>query len=237
MYVRRRSKNPWRVIAAFFLTLAVVIIWATTLQNGDPNLSVPAFMVEGAGDVRSYFPAQPGMVWHYAGEGAEYADFSRHITAVQGDLILLEEVTTGTTVGAVYSLSKERSAVLVSVEEYAAEERDLFQEVDSAAPAQRILLQTPIAVGTHWQDEVGLRQITAVLPEMTVPAGTFYDVVAVQTTPHGEEWEHEITEYYALNVGLIRRDFAVQGETPMTISSYLYAYGYHPPEAQSVDED
>lgn len=237
MYVRRRSRSPWRVIAAFFLTLAVIIIWAATLENGGPRLSGPTGAT-ATSDVRPYFPTQPGMIWHYVGEGAEYAGFSRKVTAAQGSLVLVEDETTATTVGAVYSLSPERAAMLISMEEYSPDAVDLFEAVDGEAPLQRVPLQGPLTVGNSWQDQVGKREITARIPEVSVPAGTFYDVVVVKTKPAGESAGTEITEYYAVNVGLIKRDFtSLEGETPFTVSSFLHSYSYDPTAGQGSSQD
>jgi len=234
MYSRRRSRNPWQALAAFLLTIAVIIIWAVTLENGHPTTSVVTNSA-AAGDVRSYFPAQPGLTWHYAGEGAEYASFSRKVADVEGSMVLIEETTTATTVGAVYSISKERAALLVSEEEHTPGEHALFAEAAANAAPKQIPIQQPVAVGSRWQDSVGKREITARLADMSVPAGTFYDVVVVKTVPAAES-EYEITEYYAPNVGLIRRDFAPRsGASGHTVSSFLSAYGYDPQSGLGPD--
>lgn len=71
-----------------------------------------------------------------------------------------------------------------------------------------------------------------------MPAGTFYDVVVVKTKPAGESAGTEITEYYAVNVGLIKRDFtSLEGETPFTVSSFLHSYSYDPTAGQGSSQD
>jgi hypothetical protein len=213
-------------VLVFLLVLAVIVIWAATLENGDPAKSTLSTAATGLRSVQAYFPAKVGMEWHYSGDGAEYADFSRRITAAAGDLVLVEDVTTATTVGAVYRVLPERAVLLTSVEEYSPEEHDLLQEVDGSAAAQRTPLQGPPIVGTRWEDHGVSREITAHLAELAVPAGTFYDVLEVKSISKEPDANYELTEYYAVNVGLIRRDFVSrEGGASVTVSSSLQRYG------------
>lgn len=236
MYVRRQARSPWKALGIFILTLAAIVIGAVTLENGNPTLdTAPAAVQNGTGDVRAYFPSTIGFTQEFIGHGAEYASFTRTISAVDGELVLVEDQTTGTTVGAVYSRSPQRVALLASVEEYSPES-DLLQTVDRTAPPLRIPLQAPIAVGNRWNDGSEVREIVQIIPEMSVPAGTFYDVVVVKSQPRYTT-EYETTEYYALNVGLIRRDYVSNGnEQVLTVSTNLDSYGLYRPEHNAVEE-
>jgi hypothetical protein len=81
-------------------------------------------------------------------------------------------------------------------------------------------------VGTRWEDHGVSREITAHLAELAVPAGTFYDVLEVKSISKEPDANYELTEYYAVNVGLIRRDFVSrEGGASVTVSSSLQRYG------------
>jgi len=233
MYVRRRTRSPWRVLGVFLLTLAVIVIWAVTLENGKPRTAADCDVTAAAQveptDVLAYFPAQLGLTQHFTGEGSEYAAFTRRITAVDETLMLVEEETSATTVGAVYSRAPGRVALLAREEEFVAEDSQLMAEVDLNGTGERVVLQSPLTVGNRWEDEGSVYEVTAIHPEMRVPAGTFYDVMEVKVSPQTTSPGHELREFYAVNMGLIRRDFiSFEGETSYTVSSYLHSFELNP---------
>lgn len=236
MYVRRQTRSSWKALGVFILTLAAIVIGAVTLENGNPTREpLPTAVQNGTADVRAYFPSSVGFTQRFVGYGAEYASFTRTVSAVDGDLVLVQDQTTGTTVGAVYSRSPQRVALLASVEEYSPE-TNLLAAVDRSASPKRIPLQAPIAVGNRWDDGSEVREIVQIIPEMSVPAGTFYDVVVVRSQPKYST-ESEMTEYYALNIGLIRRDYVSNGGgQSQTVSTNLDSFGIKLPEAKVVEE-
>src|SRR5690554_5817933 len=102
MYTRRRPKR-WRIPVMVILTIVFVMIGAVVLrpdeEHSDFTESVPETASE---DVRVYFPANPGMVYNFAGEGMEYAPFTRRVRFIEDQFVHVDDANAGTIMGIVY---------------------------------------------------------------------------------------------------------------------------------------
>ncbi len=195
--------DGWRLtILAFVVVFITVLVlfWAAPLN------------LEGADDVRAYFPAWAGAQYKFAGEGLEFAAFSRKITFAEDNRLQMEDLS-GTNLAQVVEWGKEEIKIIYSREEFYLNESLLNEE----PTMNLILLKAPLKEGAVWQDDFFTRQITAVDQVVTVPLGTFRAVVVVKAV--GEH--SSFYEYYAKNMGLIKREtiFGAENKQPRVVSS------------------
>ncbi len=117
-----RWKTPLLVLLIVLLALGAVRI----LTRSGPDRVREPVDVSGAPeqqvevmvkDVSSYFPAFLGLTYHYAGEGMEFAAFTRRITYASGGLLQVEDLS-GTNLARVYEVSDSQLKVLWSREEF-----------------------------------------------------------------------------------------------------------------------
>lgn len=156
------------------------------------------FLFKAQAHVPSYFPSFSGLTYSYLGVGNEFATFLREIQFVEGEYLQLVDVS-GTSLVRVYRITQEAVTELVRFEEFY-EERSIIEEYKGKTEGT-IILKAPLAVGTTWGEDP-VREIVAVGEEVTVPFGTFYDVVKIEV----RHLESNATtyEYYAKNMGLIK---------------------------------
>ncbi|MCK4259771.1 MAG: hypothetical protein KAX49_12380 [Halanaerobiales bacterium] len=84
-----------------------------------------------------------------------------------------------------------------------------------------IVLKTPLRVGNTWESGDRIREIIDIDETVTIPAGTFYNVIKVKVITK-EENNFEIYEYYAENVGLILKESKFDGnEVRSKLKSYV----------------
>ncbi len=177
--------------------------------------------------VEAYFPAFVGLTYNFAGEGMEFASFSRTISFAGAGLIQVEDLS-GTNLARVLEVNEAEVKVLWSREEFYGRESLLDNALDPrAGPGRRenlILLQAPLKVGHRWRDGQFRREIVSINEVVTVPLGTFRAVLVVKSVSlaaENEAGESAATyEYYAPNTGLIRREsfFRANGGTYSVIS-------------------
>ena len=159
-------------------------------------------------DLRAYLPALPGAVYAFQGSGNEFAAFMRRITFAESGLVQLEDAS-GTNLALVVEHHPQKLTVIWSEEEFYEEESLLDAEYRASRgrghAVELVLLSAPLVVGHTWSDQRFQREIVAVDQVVAVPLGVFYDVVVVKST-NPEAPEMELYEYYAKNVGLIKRE-------------------------------
>ncbi len=81
-----------------------------------------------------------------------------------------------------------------------------------------VFLKDPVEEGQTWTDEWGTTEIVSVGGSVSVPAGSFQDVVGVKKqTPEGDQ-----TYYFAKGVGPVKAEFTMQS---LTVSVELLEYG------------
>ena len=190
----------------------MVIILLTGVQN-EPV----------ATDLRMYLPPLQGMAYYFSGEGMEYAAFTRQITFTSPVSLQMEDLS-GTNLAQVVEYSPDELKIIWSEEEFYAQESLL----DSASREGRergstrnlILLKTPVEKGNSWTDERFQREIVATNATVTLPLGTFYEVVVVKTK-RADDDDFVTYEYYAKNIGLIKREsvYLLDGETYAVVSN------------------
>jgi hypothetical protein len=173
-------------------------------------------------DLRAYLPALVGTTFQFEGSGMEFASFSRRITFAAPGLVQLEDLS-GTNLAVVLEHRWDRLRLIYSEEEFYAEESLLDEEQRRGRPGRSVdlvLLKAPLKVGTAWRDQNFQREIVALDQVVEVPLGVFYDVVVVKSISHDAP-ENVLYEYYAKNVGLIKREFLLlaDGEPYLVTSS------------------
>ncbi len=231
------ASKGWRLsfsVMVMVVLLVLAIRWfgapAPQGQMGDDGLQ-SAFdpMLT---DVRPYFPAFEGMTYHFFGEGMEYATFTRQITFTAPGFLQVEDLS-GTNLAQVMEYGEDEIKIVWSEEEFHANESLLEAELrkDRAAGGIKnlILLQGPLVKGHTWSDEGFRREIMAIDEAVTVPLGTFYDVVTVKSQSSTAA-DFVIYEYYAKNIGLIKRvSLHSQDEATYAVVSNLNSLACPPP--------
>jgi len=162
-----------------------------------------------------YFPAGMGSVWDFEGHGNEYASYVRTVVHRSGEKAQIEVNNGGTVTGEVYRITAgEIRRVYFTGEFYTRESL-----MDAKENRQEIVLKTPLSPGQKWENSNTTKTIEQVALEVTVPAGTFKQVVKVVSVQKGSTWRGY--EYYAPGVGLIKYEYT---DGTDTISSLLKSY-------------
>lgn len=216
MYERRSRRTAW----LWFVLIVVgsVLMWAVLLNNSTKRSS--NFQEEPV-DLRAYFPAFPGFVYDFDGEGMEFAPFTRSVKFVDDHYVQMHDAN-GTVVARVFQcLPDEIRLVRMEPEFY--EVLNLIPSVFEEQQEAAVILQSPLVVGSVWEERPErYREITAVHQVMTVPAGTFYDVIEIRITSTESDLNTYNYEYYAKNIGLIKRVFVTEIDgQEYAVSSYL----------------
>lgn len=210
-------RRYWRAgLLGLILLLSALVLLRLCLAGGEDPDPAPQE------DLRAYLPPLVGTTFHFQGSGMEYASFRRRITFASGDLLQMEDLS-GTNLAQVVERSPQELAVIYAEEEFYAEQSLLGKEARQGRELGRslklILLKGPLEIGNTWSDDQFQREIVAVKQVVEVPLGTFYDVVVVKSRSRAADSVHY--EYYAKNVGLIKREFVLQleGGTYQIVSS------------------
>lgn len=172
-------------------------------------------------DAGVYFPVGANLVWSYAGEGIEFAEFSRQVEYIQGNRTQMSEYNGATRVMMIFRVTSGTVVKTFSRAEVY-DNPNYLREPDNRLS---VVLKTPFSVGAAWQDEKDRREIVSIAAKVTVPAGSFENVLAVMITPLAQEagdQYHQI-EYYAPGTGLIMREFI--GKDGFRVSSKLKSFG------------
>ncbi len=220
------KRRDWRAGCLGLILLLTALLFARWLFPAE-EATDPAVQE----DLRAYLPALVGTTFHFQGSGMEFASFTRRITFAAPGLVQLEDLS-GTNLAQVVAYGPGELKVIYSEEEFYEQASLLDGAARQGRPQGRavelILLKAPLQVGNTWSDQHFQREIAAVGQVVEVPLGTFYDVVVVRSTskdaPDSVHWE-----YYAKNVGLIKREFRLElADGPFAVVSSLQAVGSAP---------
>ncbi len=174
------------------------------------DVIVPGTPEADATELARYFPPK-NMKMIYNG-GFEGGGYSITTEFIEGNRLQTKEISTGTRVVAVYTISEEAITIIFTKEE-SGQERNY---INAASNTNRIVLKGPIKVGTTWatweQGERRQSTITGVGVEVLTPAGR-YNAVEVTTTIANRISK----DYYAQDIGLVKStykagDFEKQSE-------------------------
>ena len=168
--------------------------------------------------ISALFPFHQGMEYQFAGEGNEYASFVRKIIHVEDRYLQLTDNNGGTIVTSIYELSDTEIKRIYSQEEFYSEE-NLIPEKKNNQESSLIILKVPLTEGNNWDNNGEKREIVAVNQTLDLPAGTFYGVLQLKI--HYKESGALAYEYYAPNLGLIKREYESDG---FKVSSDLLSF-------------
>ncbi|MEW6663560.1 MAG: hypothetical protein ACOY9Y_11065 [Bacillota bacterium] len=165
--------------------------------------------------VQTYFPSGVNSEWDYEGRGSEYADFQMQVLEKQGNRALFVRADAGTTLALVYDITPDQITLVYSEENFEGDKTVL------TAPPNRqdVILNGPVEAGTTWKAGDRTYKIEKTGVTVVTPVGTFKDCIQVRVTfPAGE---HEIIQYYAPNVGMVKSEFiAGNSSVVSTLKSY-----------------
>lgn len=170
--------------------------------------------------VGRYFPARAGYVWDFAGEGIEFAAFTKKIEYLQGNRVQLSRWDGGTRLMQIYDITP--SAIIRTFSRAEVYNNPiLFQEPPNLAT---VILQAPLTVGATWENAVDRRTIISTTAKVKVPMGEFKSVIVVKITSLvGEIMDNSYTlEYYAADIGLIMQEYF--GVNDFKVSSQLKSF-------------
>lgn len=169
-----------------FILIVVTLVLVVTLSfrnSKDKELAV-----------ENYLPNST-MIKHFAG-GFENEGFTHSVREIGSNEVQIIQADTGAMVMLKYSASANDIRLL------SAQVIDLDNPDESEATyIDKIVIKKPLEVGTKWTDESGYNyEITSVNSRVLTRMGFFYAIEV--TIIRGE---YEVKEYYAKNIGLIKR--------------------------------
>ncbi|MBU4515585.1 MAG: hypothetical protein U1D96_03825 [Eubacteriales bacterium] len=192
-----------RKILICFLALTIILVAGCSAARSPGDDRIDPVGGITAGD---YFPTEPGTFWDYQGEGNEFAALTARALHRIGNRA--QFVTdNGTTLAVIYEVRPDRVTRQLAREDYQVPVNLLRVETDEEE--ELVILQAPFTEGQGWANGPERREIVANNARVTTPAGKYEDVVKIKITRRGEE--HTVFEYYAPQVGLVKREF-IAGE-------------------------
>ena len=187
------------------------VLWEITPAGG---AKTPPPTPVAARPMQEYFPVVVGSAWQYQGVNNEFAQFTRRVTFQSGNRAQVEDAS-GTNTASVYEITtSDIRRVFVTPEFY--ENRSLLGEKSNTL---EVIMRAPLRQGDTWQSSGNTYIVEAVAGTVTVPAGTYRDVVRIKKSQTGSKWT--TTDSYAPGVGLVRRD-STDGTN--VVSSLLQKY-------------
>lgn len=215
--------GKWRISLFVVVLLLSILLGLQWIQRNQSILPIPEPLVQTQTqleDLRAYFPAFVGANYQFLGEGMEFATFTRQITFASAEFLQVED-TSGTNLAQVVEYGNGEIKIIWSQEEF-------YQAYSLLDPEKRtngqslnlVPLKAPLQVGSSWRDERFEREIVLINQVVTVPLGTFSDVVVVKTK-NPDTTGFIQYEYYAKNMGLIKREsiYVQDGQTHGIVSS------------------
>jgi len=195
------SKIKKPVLIAFIILFVIVAVIFLYRYQGREQASGILFQLSEK-PVETYFPMQPGNFWSYRGVGSEFADFTEQVLFRNEQLVQLKRANQGTTMVLIYEIDVNSITLVFSAEEFYEETNLLTQHKENR---REIILKKPFHVGASWIS--GDRTYTIVDTNATVstPAGIFMHCLKIHST--FEAGEHEIFQYYAPGVGMVKSEF------------------------------
>lgn len=168
-------------------------------------------------DLRAYLPPAEGWLYVFDGEGNEFAPFFREISEVDGPLVQVDDYNPGAIVSTVYRITGDEIAVLQRFAEVE-EVSGLLATVDPGAPAEEVVLSSPVYTGKTWSTADRERIVLSTDAVVEVPAGTFYNCLVIEVS-YGEFGSGY--EYYAPNVGLVKLEHVFSEAGGYRVASFL----------------
>ncbi len=153
-------------------------------------------------NVSLYFPSKAGLKWEYAGEGIEYAGFTRSVMYQRDNLVQIADYDGGTNLAMVFQVKPDAVTKVFSQEE-AYTDKSFLNETSNQAD---IILKAPLKKGQIWKSDGYSREVMSTMEKITVPAGTFANVIKIKISPLDVSEDGQTFEYYAANAGLIMRE-------------------------------
>lgn len=192
---------------------------ASTSAAPSPSVTIPVITV---GD---YFPYTPNVILTYVGSGNEYAGFVSHVDYINNGAIQLRTNNGGTESAIVYKVD---SGALKKI--FSQGETYYMYDYTNMNTMNDVVIMDPIAIGTTWTLGTGdQRTITDTNATVTVPYGT-YQALEVTTT----YVDSVMKEYYAINIGLIKREFTANSDPMNPITSELQTMTMTLPYTQTL---
>lgn len=201
----RKHIGRWGILLILVLGL-VYWLTSTNVQSpvGDNTLDSQEQRTENV-NLRAYFPLNLGWEYVYDGGGNEFAPFTRKIMYTDGLLTQILDSTGGANVALAYRVSESQIVQVKNLGEVD-DTTNMLDQVDIELAPELVLLSNPVRVGEQWHTGNTIREIIAVDQVIETKAGVFYDVLVVQIG-----YEHDVDmvgyEYFAKNIGLIRREY------------------------------
>jgi|GEM_PF-161130 len=159
--------------------------------------------------VSDYFPLKKDVHMVYKGIGNEYAQYETYVDYIKESTVQVRHINPGTTSIFVYEL---KDGLLKKV--YSRGETYYRHDYTSLRDDEEILIKEPIKPGTSWTLKDGtVRTITAVDKNISTPAGSFSAVEVTSKKP-----ESTVIDYYAKDVGHVKRIFTSNNESNTVIS-------------------
>jgi len=197
-----------RAITANLILLSVLLSGCGSLSAGitptvspSPGAGAPAS--SQAGTVTDYYPIRENVRYVYEGTGNEFASFSVYNDYATGTRMQQRIDNGGTVTASVIEVSDGKVTCVYNRGETYWRENLL----DKSGDNEEVLLMEPIAEGTAWKLSNGsTRTITGVSENVDTPSGS-YSAVSVVT----EGSDGKTTDYYAKNIGLVKRISAGEG--------------------------
>ena len=153
----------------------------------------------------AYFPVGENYVWEFAGEGIEFAAFTRRVEFRRGDRVQMSQWNGGTRLMMIFQVSA--NAVTQTFSQ--AEVHDNPPLFDKPANQSVIVLKTPLVVGAAWQNALDRREILATNRKLKLPSGSFDNVLVVKIVSTAKENNDDgyTLEYYAPGAGLVMQEY------------------------------
>lgn len=148
-----------------------------------------------------FYPLKEGNMWEYEGEGMEYASFIQKVAFSSKDRYQVT-VDNGGTVMA--NVLEERKDSIVNIYK-SGEAHNNENVLNKESNVNIILLQTPLEKGNFWISEENHYEIIDTDVDITVPAGTFEDCIAVRTT--FKDQTSNMIYYYKEGIGMVQSEF------------------------------
>lgn len=190
-----------KILSIAFILLLTFSVTGCGKKSVPPAETRPKELV--ITNVSSYFPVSAGLTWIYEGKGNEYAGFTRKAVRSENTLAQFSENNGGTQLGLVYQVTPDAVLLLYTKEEYYSDASLLTKQPNRSD----ILLKAPLKPGASWQDARYKRKVISITDTITVPGGTFTNVVQIRGTPLNQANTASQTEYYAPGVGLVAREY------------------------------
>ncbi|ADQ14905.1 hypothetical protein [Halanaerobium hydrogeniformans] len=155
-------------------------------------------------NLKAYLPLQEGMTYNFTGEGPIHPGLEREIMFTENSYGQILDKGTGTNIVLVYKVEENRIVKIFAEAEFY-DENNLIKKLEEEAEVQEVILQLPLEEGATWETNDKKRRIVSTDKVITVPAGTFYDVIQIKITSLNQENNNKSYHYYAKNIGLIKQ--------------------------------